>query len=98
MTHQLISKTFHQLLFSLSCQGSAVAVGAGGPWVSDGCLCPPILGYFKFFVLFEVPHNDKTSNNSIKKLRFYMQNNVQFNMMLVRRDRFFAQLWRNQLL
>ena len=27
MTHQLISKTFHQLLFSLSCQGSAVAVG-----------------------------------------------------------------------
>ena len=42
----------------------------------DNYLCPPILGYYKFFVLFGAPRNDKTTNNSIEKLRFHMQTNV----------------------
>ena len=37
---------------------------------------PPILGYPTAFVWFGAPLNDKTTNNSIEKLRFLMQNNV----------------------
>ena len=53
-----------------------------GAVTPDRCLCL-ILGYSKFFVLFGAPLNDKTTNNSIKKLRFLMQNNVQFNVVFV---------------
>ena len=54
---------------------SAVAMGVQGrACPPDGCLCPLILGYSKFFVLFGAPRNDKTTNNSINKLKFPIQN------------------------
>ena len=59
-------------------KNSVVATGGGGEW-----LCPLILGYSKSFVLFGAPGNDKTTNYSIKKFRFLMQNNVQFDIILV---------------
>ena len=67
-------------VFGDRCWCSAALLRAVTP---DGCLCSPILGYSKFFVLFGVPRNDKSTNNSMNKLRFLMQNNVQFNIILV---------------
>ena len=51
--------------------------GRGGACLYDSCLCSPILGFSKFFVLYKI------ANNSIKKPRFLMQNNIPFDTILV---------------
>ena len=58
-------------------------LGGSGTFHLSQLLVPPILSSSKFLVLFGAPHNGKTINNGIKKLRFLMQNNVQFNIILV---------------
>ena len=77
-------RVIFQYLCAEDCVSCSRRYGEPGGRAPLTAVCaPPILGYSKFFVLFGVPHKGKTTNNSIKKLRFVMQNNVQFDIILV---------------